>query len=314
MGDQATHGSGMRPGYGMTVGTPQITSAGPITFGPDDVLFLADNRSATIFVIQVADDGSAAPADAFDLADLDTKLSVFLGRATDDFILRECRAIRTHNVYLSVMRGRGQRGAPVIVRIDHRDGSLSEIGCATSPSRRSASTSAATDDPRIDVSLTDPDGTEVEIQELDIQGRKLRIVQRCRRGRRPSPTWRTSTARCSPRACRTRSSLEAAAHPVPVRAARRHRQQPRDLPRLPRQVGDRRPDPHLRPLRRRRAASWPATRARRWCTSRWPTSPPGRKTSGRTVAELGAVNQPLDMVSFDQDGEEHLLSRTAPTA
>ena len=33
----------------------------------------------------------------------------------------------------------------------------------------------------------------------------------------------------------------------------------------------------------------------------------GTKTVGRTVAELGAVNQPLDMVSFVQDGEEHLL-------
>src|SRR6201999_3419016 len=34
---------------------------------------------------------------------------------------------------------------------------------------------------------------------------------------------------------------------------------------------------------------------------------PGTKTVGRTVAELGAVNQPLDMVSFVQDGEEYLL-------
>jgi hypothetical protein len=33
----------------------------------------------------------------------------------------------------------------------------------------------------------------------------------------------------------------------------------------------------------------------------------GSKAVGRTVAELGAVNQPLDMVSFSQDGEEFLL-------
>jgi hypothetical protein len=33
----------------------------------------------------------------------------------------------------------------------------------------------------------------------------------------------------------------------------------------------------------------------------------GTKTVGRTVAELGAMNQPLDMVAFAQDGEEHLL-------
>jgi hypothetical protein len=33
----------------------------------------------------------------------------------------------------------------------------------------------------------------------------------------------------------------------------------------------------------------------------------GAKAVGRTVAELGAVNQPLDMVSFIQDGQEYLL-------
>jgi hypothetical protein len=33
----------------------------------------------------------------------------------------------------------------------------------------------------------------------------------------------------------------------------------------------------------------------------------GAKAIGRTVAELGPVNQPLDMVSFVQDGQEYLL-------
>ena len=45
--------------------------------------------------------------------------------------------------------------------------------------------------------------------------------------------------------------LQAAAHPVPVQR-RGHRQQPGDLPRLARQVGDRGADPHVRALRRRR--------------------------------------------------------------
>jgi hypothetical protein len=34
---------------------------------------------------------------------------------------------------------------------------------------------------------------------------------------------------------------------------------------------------------------------------------PGSKTVGRTVAELGAANQPLDMITFTDQGEEHLL-------
>ena len=33
----------------------------------------------------------------------------------------------------------------------------------------------------------------------------------------------------------------------------------------------------------------------------------GTQAQGRTVAELGAMNQPLDMVAFDQGGEEFLL-------
>ena len=33
----------------------------------------------------------------------------------------------------------------------------------------------------------------------------------------------------------------------------------------------------------------------------------GTQAKGRTVAELGAMNQPLDMVSFDQGGDEYLL-------
>lgn len=38
----------------------------------------------------------------------------------------------------------------------------------------------------------------------------------------------------------------------------------------------------------------------------------GSKATGRTVAELGAMNQPLDMISFTQAGRQHL--RTLKTA
>ena len=35
--------------YGLSVGTPEIGSVGAITFGPGDVLFVADNATATVF-------------------------------------------------------------------------------------------------------------------------------------------------------------------------------------------------------------------------------------------------------------------------
>ena len=54
-------------------------------------------------------------------------------------------------------------------------------------------------------------------------------------------------------------------------------------------------------------ASWRATPARpivHFPSKAWS---PGAKTVGRTVAELGAANQPLDMITFVDQGEEHLL-------
>ena len=41
--------------YGLEVGTPGIKSVGPLAFGPDGILFLADNVGATIFAIAVGD-------------------------------------------------------------------------------------------------------------------------------------------------------------------------------------------------------------------------------------------------------------------
>ena len=43
--------------YGLQQGTPDLKSIGPITFGPDAILFVADNASATIYAIEEA--GSA---------------------------------------------------------------------------------------------------------------------------------------------------------------------------------------------------------------------------------------------------------------
>src|SRR4051812_14788234 len=115
-------------GHGLQVGTPVLESVGPIAFGPDDVLFVADNVTANIFAIDVADDADAAAVDAFDVDDLDTKLAAFLGCNRDDVVIRDLAVHpRSHNVYLSVMRGRGNAAVPMIVKIDHRSGALSEL-------------------------------------------------------------------------------------------------------------------------------------------------------------------------------------------
>jgi hypothetical protein len=48
----------------MTRGTPPLASVGPMTFGDDDVLFVADNVTATLFAIDVADPDTHASRSA----------------------------------------------------------------------------------------------------------------------------------------------------------------------------------------------------------------------------------------------------------
>ena len=45
---------------GMQRGSVELRSAGPITFGPDGVLYVADNASATIHAIDVGDAGASS--------------------------------------------------------------------------------------------------------------------------------------------------------------------------------------------------------------------------------------------------------------
>src|ERR1039458_8432787 len=57
--------------YGLEVGSPDVKSVGSITFGPEGILFVADNVSATIFAIDVADEVTVTETRPVDVEDLD---------------------------------------------------------------------------------------------------------------------------------------------------------------------------------------------------------------------------------------------------
>jgi hypothetical protein len=294
----------MMSSYGLQVGTPEIRSVGSVTFGPDDVLFVADNESAVVFAIDVADPGTdAVDTEPFDLDDLDTRLASYLGCSRED--LRICDMAvhpRTHHVYLSVMRGQGDAGVPVIVRIDVLDGSLSEINLENVAFSAAAITNAPTeDDPRISVEL--PDGKEGE--EIEIAGRKLRIW------RRPARTATVTDMSYVDRAL--------------LVAGMSNEEFASNLRRIPFPFTGEMSDNSLEifhvshgkwetaaPIKtfvpyesgRSILASYTCTPVVHFPIEDFTA---GTKATGRTVAELGAMNQPLDMVSFNQDDAEYLL-------
>jgi hypothetical protein len=289
--------------FGLRAGRADLRSAGPITFGPAGILFLADNAAGKLSAVDVGDLGPAGGDEPFDLESVDERVGSFLGCEPGDLVIRDMAVHPgSHNVYLSVQRGRGDDAEAVLIRIGRLDGSVTDVPLDNVPVAETAIGDApAPDDERLDTTL--PLGDEGE--ELQVGERVIRIL------RQPIRTSTVtdmayvdgvllvaglSNEEFSSRLRRipfpfdgevTASSLEIfhVSHgkwetAAPIRAF------------VPYDGG----------------ASILASYT---CTPvvHFPLAglTDGARAVGRTVAELGAVNQPLDMVSFTRDGQEYLL-------
>jgi hypothetical protein len=159
----------------LRLGQPDIASVGPIAFGPDDVLFVADNTNAKVVAIDVGDQGPEGPATPLEVEDLDGKLAAFLGCPTEDVVVRDMAVHpRTHNVYLSVTRGRGDGAIPLILRIDHGDATVSEVPLESIPfAEASIADAPDADDTRTDFRFAEPPEGEV----FERNGHTFRIAR-----------------------------------------------------------------------------------------------------------------------------------------
>jgi hypothetical protein len=292
--------------YGLRPGPADVQSAGPITFGPAGILFLADNGSATVFAVDVADPGRATGAEPFDLADVDARIGSYLGCEPGDVDIRDVAVHPvSHNVYLSVQRGHGEAGRAVLIRIGVPDGTVTDVPLGEVPVAEAAIGDApAADDQRQDITL--PSGEQGE--ELTYGGRTIRIL------RRPI---RTSTVTDMVYVDGDPGALLVAGLSNEEFSSR--------LRRIPFPFGGDVTANSLEifhvshgkwetaaPIRAFVAYDGGASiLASYTCTPvvHFPLTGlvPGAKVVGRTVAELGAMNQPLDMVSFADGGEEYLL-------
>ena len=148
--------------YGLEPGTPELQSTGPITFGPDGILFVADSQQAAIFAI--ATDDTAAPGGPISIDGVDARLAAFLGCARADLTIRDLAVHPTSEaVYFSVTRGTGESAMPVLLRLA-ADGAVSEVALEGVPfSRATLQDAPAADDERTEVRvLADDDhGSDV---------------------------------------------------------------------------------------------------------------------------------------------------------
>ena len=108
---------------GFQEGKPPLQSVGQLAFGPDGILFLADSKGAAIVAFSTGDtQAPSAPVSApLKVERVNEKVAALLG-TTPDEVLIEDLAVNpiSRNAYLAVSRGRGPTAAPVIIRVGAR--------------------------------------------------------------------------------------------------------------------------------------------------------------------------------------------------
>lgn len=93
-------------------------SAGQLEFGPDDVLFIADSLNAAVYAVDLQDRDENADVEELRISDVDAKVAALLGTAPHDVLIHDMAVHPTTlNVYLSVSRGRGDDAQPVLVKV-----------------------------------------------------------------------------------------------------------------------------------------------------------------------------------------------------
>jgi len=287
--------------HGLTPGTPDLRAVGPLAFGPVGILFVADNVSACIFAIALEDDGDCDGP--IDVDHLDTRLAALLGCAKDDVVIRD---LAIHPVsgaaYLSVMRGHGADAVPLLIRAGQYR-SVTEVPLTDVAFGRAPIEDApGEDDARVVLRLAE--GGE-PAEEMEVRGTKLRIAR-------------------DPMRAVTVTDLAYADGTLLVAGAS-NEEFTSCLRRIPFPFGESLRSNSLEifhvshgryeteaPVRNLVLyggagdvlASYTCTPVVHFSLAE---AEPGAQVKGRTVAELGAMNTPLDMVSYRRDGHEFLL-------
>ncbi|MCU1479760.1 MAG: hypothetical protein JWQ19_546 [Subtercola sp.] len=293
----------------MSTDPVSLTSAGPLLFAPevaDDgmaVLFVSDVSAATVYAFELAPETPNSGATDVRVDQLDAKLASLLGVSRGDAVIRGMAVHPlSRAVYLSIARGHGAEAGPALVRVD-ADGTVTvaEIdGLAVTSFELDDAPEA--DDERLDVWL---DGTDDSAAPREIYGVELSIAQvPARRSTITDLAWvdgslfvaGLSDEEFSSRLRRVSYPFDGSARETSVEIfhvdhGKYETQSPiRALTSFDGGAGI--------------LASYTCTPVVHFDLD---DLTDGALVRGRTVAELGPMNQPFSLLSYERDGEEFLL-------
>lgn len=114
----------------LAPGPVDIQQAGVLAFGPDGVLFIGDTRQGAVYAIATDDTKADSSKAKIDITGINQQIAAMLGTTPADILINDVKVNpASGNVYISVSRGRGPDAAPVVICVDHA-AKLSEVKLA----------------------------------------------------------------------------------------------------------------------------------------------------------------------------------------
>lgn len=279
----ATHSFAINWTANFKEGAPEFKSIGQLAFGPDGILFAADSKSAAIIAIDTGDNKAAAGR-PMRVEGIDTKVAALLGTSVTNILINDLAVNPiSHKAYLSVSRGRGPDAMPALVRVDGSGNvesvsldkiKFSRAELADAPMDKIVGEGNRQSNPRME-SITDIAYLDDKVVVAGLSNEEFSSSLRTI----PFPFATVKNGAVVEIYHGSHGRYETRA---PIRTF------------VPLNVGH---EPQL-------IAAYTCTPLVQMPLK---DLTPGAKVKGKTVAELGNMNRPLDMIAYQKDGKDYLL-------
>lgn len=268
----------VRGKYGMMVGTPEIRSISGLAFGPDGVLLVGDSKSATVFAIDTRDAAANGQPAAVEVKNIDQKIAALLGTEAQNITIQDIAVNPvSKSVYCAVQN---RDGTPVLLKID--GDKIQPVSLQNVPFSSVALNDAPSEDAK------DQRGNSVRVSAIsDIGYADGKVLVSGLAGKEFASTFRGIPFPFTSKQDQSTLEIYHAAHG-------RYET--------------------LAPIRTFTTAE---ISGKKYLVASYTCTPlvlfpmdelqPGKHVKGRTVAEMGSGNSPIDMVTMTKGGDSFLM-------
>jgi len=262
----------------FTVGSPDVKSINALSFGPEGILFIGDSQNASVYAFDTKDTAPAEATKDLKISSFDEKVAELLGTTADQITIQDLAVNPiSKNIYFAVQH---TNGTPLLMKV--RNGEISSV------SLKNVSYSASSLIDAVAVDAKDTRGRELRkwaISDLNYSNGKVMVTGLS--NQEFGSTFRAVDFPFTENQMMSSLEIYHAAHGQyetnsPVKAFTTTTLEGKDYV----------------------VASYTCTPLVIFPTSDFKA---GQHVKGRTVAELGSWNTPLDMIVMEKEGKSYLL-------